>query len=362
MRNEDDFEDEFEDSGVRPIPDDDKFEDEDAFEDDEFEDKKPGGFNMDRRTFAILAGVLGVIGLGIFAFTGGKLGGSSVPGKDIRTQYNAVKESNWKARHMVVLQHVADGNMPSTWDDFVTIEVKGPKGTVVEFDVAKHPLRIGTDEDWVEIPVDGPNAAAICEITGYSLPHYWMVDHIHVKARDSGGAVHFYAAPEIAQALGVRPPRGSSSKKEFILKRNDLFQAWIKAKGIGDQLISGHYKDIVLPVDGQTSGPQRRTLKDRLLRRTRVKSGRVEIYGRYNDSGNRIQPLSGGHHIKGFFDYPQGIRFVKKDLKVNGDSMPMAEFVGSSEYAAEFGFQTSTIKEPYFPYNAKLKKFVDDNK
>ncbi len=364
-------EDEFESSGSYPRGthefSEDEFEPEEGyqFDEDEFEPEEPEGSSSRKinKKMAIGVALVAVLGVILFAVFGGKLGGSTVPGKEIRAQYDAVSEKDWKARHMVVLKHVADRNMPSTWDDFVPIEVKGPKGTVVEFYVAKHPLRLGMDDDWVEIPVDGPSAAAICELTGYSLPHYWMIDHIHVKAREEGGAVHFYTAPEIAQALKVRPPRGSTSKKEFILKRNELIQAWMKQKGVGsDQLQSGHYKDVVLPVDGSTSGPQRRTWRDKVTGRTRVKSGRVEIYGGYFDNGSRVQPLSGGHHVKGFFDYPQGIRFVKKEVKVNGETIPLAEFVGSREYGAEFGFQISTIQEPYYPLTDELKKFVEEHK
>lgn len=318
---------------------------------------------MNRKMLGIGVALVAVAGIVLLLVFGGKLGGSSIPGAEIRKQYEAVDEAKWKERHMVVLQHVANKNMPSTWDDFVTIEVKSPKGTVVQFEVAKHPLRVGTDDDWAEIAVDGPHAAAICEITGYSLPHYWMVDHIHVQARKDKGVIHFYPTCEIATALQVACPKGSSSKKEFILKRTDLVRAWMEKKGVqSDQLQSGHYKDVVLPVDGSTSGPQQRTLRDRLTGRTRIKSGKIEIYGGYNDAGNRIQPLSGGHHIKGFFDYPQGIRFVKKEVKVNGETVPLADFVGSAQYAAEFGFQTSTIEEPYYPYTDELKKFVEEHK
>ena len=334
----------------------DEWDDEDS---DTATPKKP----MKRRTLGIVAALLAFAAIVAFVAFGGKLGGSSVSGTEIRKQYEAISEADWKARHMVVLQHVADRNMPSTWDDFVPIEVKGPKGTVVEFYVSKHPLRIGTDDDWLEIPVDGPHAAAICEVTGYSLPHYWMVDYIHVQAKKEGGAVHFFMTCDMAKALQVPCPQGTSAKKEFILKRNDLLHAWMKKKGTkSDQLQSGHYKDIVLPVDGSTSGPQRRTWRDRVTGRTRVKSGRVEIYGGYYDTGSRVQPLSGGHHVKGFFDYPQGIRFVKKEVKVNGETIPLADFVGSREYGAEFGFQISTIEEPYFPLTDELKKWVEEHK
>lgn len=251
------------------------------------------------------------------------------------------------ARQLFVLKRVAKGEMPSTWDDWVTVKAKGQKGTEVEFQVSPHPLRIGTDKDWTEVSLDGPHATAAAELVGCTLPTAWMVEQIHLQAKKEGSAVHFFTATEIASTLGWewnsnQPDGNKMLTPEFIRKRNELLHGWLNDKAVkGTQLISGYYKDVVHPVS--------------------LREG-LEIYGGYDDQGNLIQPLTGGIHSQAYLDPFIGVRFARPELKVNGEPISFDQFFGSAEYALEFRFQKINVAKRAYTYSPQLVGLVEANK
>jgi hypothetical protein len=269
---------------------------------------------------------------------------------------------------MYVLEQVAAGNMPSTYNDFVTIEVKGQKGTEVKFEAAPHGLRIGHNNDYIEVPLDGPHAMAAAEILGYTLPTTWMVEAIYQQAKKNKGKVKFVAAPEIAKALGIknwnpnRPDGWWQQSPQFIRMRNMLLKAWRadpKHPITDGQLEAGYFKEICQPKKSQGGRPG---FVGNLLsgRDNAGESVRLEFYGGYNDQGGLVQGVSGGIHEGKYFDYSHGVRFVKPTLTVNGKPMTFEEFHSSAQFATEFRFDKATLA-PY-PYDPELAKFVASNK
>lgn len=250
------------------------------------------------------------------------------------------------ARQRFVLMQVAKRDMPSTWDDWVTVKAKSQKGTEVEFQVSPHPLRIGTDKEWTEVSLDGPHATAAAELVGCTLPTAWMVEQIHLQAKKEGGAVHFFTATEIASTLGWKwnpnqPDGNRMLTPEFFRKRNELLHGWLNDKSVkGTQLISGYYKDVVYPAS--------------------LREG-LEIYGGYDDQGNLIQPLTRGVHSQGYLDPFIGVRFARPEIKVNGESMTFGQFFGSAEYALEFRFEKTAVAKRAYNYSPRLVKLVGEN-
>ena len=269
------------------------------------------------------------------------------PGSEWLAEYAAVDAMQETTRHRLVLEQVAQRNMPDSWDDWVTVTVTGQKGTVVEFEVSPHGLRIGTTEDWVEVPLDAPHSAAAAEILGVRLAPAWMIEGIRRQARRSGGAVHYFAASEIAQAMGDHEwrrnaPDGPKMKSpEFFAQRSALLRAYLAEHGIQDGvLVSGYFKSIVPPIDGLTR-----------------RSG-LEIVGGCSDQGEQIQPLSGGLHATTFYDYSHNIRLVKDGLRVNGARTSFSDFSNSVRYAREFRFRRSSVPEPAYRYPEELAHWM----
>jgi hypothetical protein len=258
-----------------------------------------------------------------------------------------VEASNEHARHRLVLEQIAEQNMPDSWDDWVTVTVTGRKGAVVEFEVSPHGLRIGTDQDWVEVPLDGPHSAAAAEILGVRLATAWMVDEIYDAARSEGRVVHYFAATQIANSLGYadwnpNAPDGEKMRSpEFFEQRSLLLRKWLREHEVDDStLASGYFKSVVPPIDGVT------------------RKGGLEMIGGHDSIGEPIQPLSGGFHVRTFFDYSQNIRFVKALLRVDGRPMTIDEFWGNVDYAIEFGFRRSSVPTPAYPYPEDLMEWM----
>ncbi len=261
-------------------------------------------------------------------------------------QYAKLDAENAPARHRMVLEQIAEGNLPETWDDWVLVRVTGRKGTEVQFEVSPHGLRIGTKEDWVEVPLDGPHFAAAAEILDCQLATAWMVEQIHLQPGNHE-AIHFFAATELAHSLGYddwKPNAPDGRKMQdaaFFRQRSALLKSWLTAHGVeADALVSGYFKSVVPPIDGIT------------------KKDGLEMIGGYTDAGDRIQGLSGGFHHQIFFDYSHNIRVVRKGILVNGESMTAQEFFQNVSFALEFGFRATSVPVPAYPYPPELEQWM----
>ena len=273
-----------------------------------------------------------------------------LPGSEWLIRYADLDPDDESVRHRLVLEQVALGNMPDTWDDWVTVTVKGRRGTVVDFEVSPHGLRIGTNADWVEVPLDGPHSAAAAEILGYQLCTAWMVEQIYNQARKHGGMVHYFAAAEIADSLRLLDwkhdaPDGEMMKSpEFFQQRSTLLQDWLNEHAIEpDTLISGYFKTVVPPIDGLT------------------RNGGLEMVGGHTEQGRKIQSLSGGFHPRSFFDYSHNIRLAKDSIRVQGRAMALREFWSSVKYAVEFGFRRTILPDRAYPYPPSLADWMERN-
>ena len=272
------------------------------------------------------------------------------PGSKLLAAYEKIPRQNEAARHRFVLEQIAKGNMPDTWDDWATVTVTGQKGTIVEFEVSPHGLRIGTNEDWVEVPMDGPHFAAAAEILDLQLATAWMVEETYLQAKRSGAAVHYYAAAEIAHTLGYKywdpnAPDGQKMKgSEFFRQRSALLQGWLKKHKVRDGMLeAGYFKTVVPPIDGQTRGRG------------------LEMIGGHDEAGEKVQPISGGFHHRAYFDYSHNIRLAKPKLRVDGQTMTVAEFFDSVKYAMEFGFRRTGVPLRAYPYPDTLADWMERN-
>ena len=267
-------------------------------------------------------------------------------GSDLMTQYEQIADPT--ARHMFVLRQVAARNMPASTLSFVPIKVTGQKGTEVEFQVSPHPLRIGTDQDWIEVPLDGPHALAAAELVGCTLPTAWMAMQTDLMAKKTRGMVHFFDALEITNLMKIdwnpeKPDGALLRSPELFERRSELLRAWLTENKFEDQwLIGGYYKDIIQP---SATGA----------------ANRLWSYGGYDDQGNLIQPV-GWMHTSNYFDYVTLPRFVKPWLKVNGQIVSISDFTDNAAYAIEFKFDQNIISAPAYELSPELEEFVRKNK
>lgn len=299
-------------------------------------------------------------------------------------------------KHQYILEQVANGNMPGTYNDFVWIEakgkgLKGKKPTIVRFKAAPHPLRLGTRKGWREFPIDGPYGMACAEVLGFTLPTPWMVRAIAHQAMNfktsnppkfdkygcpidfalpGKGKVPFFAYQQIAMELqkqGLKVPSDNTSgnggewqkSPQFVRQRNVMLHAWLQKNRISpDTLIAGSFKEICLPSKKLVSG-----------RDDSVYKSRLEFAGGYDDTGALIQSYcSGGPHPAYYSDYSHGLRFIESDeLEVLEDGwdkpriLTFSEFHNNTNYGLEFSFDAAPMEKRAYPYPKDLALWMEDN-
>lgn len=140
-------------------------------------------------------------------------------------------------------------------------------------------LAIGSDRDFLRLPMNLYTATKIADRFGFILPTKKIVDAIFKQS-----VFHFIPEP--------LPPGPQMRSTPYYVKHNrKIKEQSLALRRPLEVLVSGHKKDVVLT--------------NQLARN----QGRVAIYGWHRPSGTPIQPLSTVHHA-GYADYSHGIRLV----------------------------------------------------
>ncbi|MDZ4688687.1 MAG: hypothetical protein SH850_26740 [Planctomycetaceae bacterium] len=189
-------------------------------------------------------------------------------------------------REAILADELLHGNLPESHRQWSTIraeftDAKGKTHTV-EYHVASDYLSVGSDADFVRVPLTPQTAQRIAEAFGCSLPTRKMVEDItrHATVR-----------------LKPQPMTKDREAASTFLQHHRLIEEqW------GDQqrgLVAGIKKDIVIT--------------NRLGERPK----RLAIYGWHHPDGKPIQDLTIVHH-NGYVDYSHGVRLVHREVLVDG--------------------------------------------
>jgi hypothetical protein len=198
-----------------------------------------------------------------------------------------------KARENAIVAEVTRGNIPDFLRRFVTVRVDNGGAT---FDVMPDYLAIGSDADFVRMPMTPQSATIIADAFGCALPTRKMVDDIFREALIK---------------LEPRPMTKDRETVETFLAHNDIIESQRQGKPLGE-LVAGHKKDVVVS------------------NRLKEKSGKVAIYGWHKPDGKPIQPLYVGH-VDWYVDYSHGIRLVKKTVTIDGKPRDIGEVLRDPE-------------------------------
>lgn len=208
-------------------------------------------------------------------------------------------------REAAILREILKGNVPDFIRKLTPVEMKltsGPlAGETLKYWILPDYLAVGSDEDFVRVPLNLHTIAKLNEKLNVSLPTVKMVDDIYAKA-----SVHVSPKPI--------PCKANIEATSNILKHNELLLGQIQRYQPGT-LIAGHKKDIV----------QSR----RLVKRPKA----IAIYGWHRSSQDPIQPLSTVHSAE-YADYSHGIRLVSNRVEINGVPYDLREMLESKTYAS----------------------------
>jgi hypothetical protein len=207
------------------------------------------------------------------------------------TTFIKTAPASGREREQAIYNEISRGNIP----DFlrlmkpVRVEWVSPSGIRHEciFEVLPDYMAIGSDSDFVRIPMTADTAQRIADLTDTILPTVKMVDAIYMNA----------GVKLEPQPLPEGPEMGSN---EYYLEHNRMIEHQrLEAGAKLGILIAGDKKDLVI------------------TNRLNDNPGRLAIYGWHRMEDGKpvpIQPLS-TVHPKDYVDYSHGVRLVsKKDL------------------------------------------------
>ncbi len=192
-------------------------------------------------------------------------------------------------REAAIRDELLSGNVPGFLRRFVAIhtraKISDDSELSVIYEVAPDYLCVGSDDDFVRVPMTPMTAKTVADAFGCALPTRKMVDDIYDQA---------------AIKLGPLPLTEDRTTVTTFLQHNGLIEWQRQGKTLG-ALVAGIKKDVVVS------------------NRLQEKPNRVAIYGWHKLDGEPIQPLT-IVHTETYVDYSHGVRLVRRSMRVAGET------------------------------------------
>lgn len=206
---------------------------------------------------------------------------------------------SYAARQRKAVDELLNGNLPHALRTLAPVSFVNDKGDSLTVWVTKDYLSIGSDDDFVRMPLTLPSAQAIAGAFGMYLPTARLVDAI-------------YAQADVQLTPQPMTPGPDMRSNDYYMRHQQLIEEQMENKARRG-LIAGHKKDVVVTT--------------RML----TNSGSVPIYGWHRGEGDPIQPLSLVHHAH-YADYSHGLRLLHPVAHLNRDSVPMKDLFADPEW------------------------------
>ena len=215
----------------------------------------------------------------------------------------SVSNMDRQQREHAILGQLLEGNLPSFLRKLVPLKLSyelasGKTFAAMTFVMPEY-LAIGSDHDFLRIPMNLHTATAIADRFGFVLPTKKIVDAIYDQSTCRFKPQPLPAGPQMIST-------------EYYRAHNTMIDEQSQANGFPlGPLVSGHKKDVVIT--------------NRLAKRP----GQLAIYGWHRGKGAPIQPLSTVHGA-GYADYSHGIRLVASMAMIEGKLRSVYEILRDS--------------------------------
>ena len=225
----------------------------------------------------------------------------AIGGSEFARRTNGLSSAD---RDRAVVAELERGNIPSFLGHLAPVKLttNASDGQAVAATIWVTPdyLAIGSDDDFLYVPLTYYSATIIADHFGCVLPTARMVDAIYDQS-----AHHLRPTPL---------PAGPLMRSNLYLeKHQQLIDEQRSGLPLGE-LIAGHKKDLVLS------------------NRLRQAPGRVAIYGWHRAPGHPIQPLSTVHGAQ-YVDYSHGVRLVSATVVIGGQTRSIYDALQDSHVA-----------------------------
>lgn len=222
-------------------------------------------------------------------------------------------------RENAIFHEVTSGNIPDFLTNFVEVSSVSADGHEVVFDVMPDVLCVGTNEDYLRVPMSPLTAQRIADLFLCSLPTTQMSDLIWEHA-----PVKVPPMPSQAWGAGRGGPAGPAmTSTQWMVWHNDVVEESLAKLGSTDRsvLTAGHKKDVVL------------------ANRLANFPDRVTIYGWHQTNGKPIQKLQGTPphdvgtlHENTYADYSHGIRLISSTILLDGAQVQLADVLSDPKF------------------------------
>lgn len=240
----------------------------------------------------------------------------------------------WKREDMIV-EAILSGNMPSELKQFQKIVFTTPivdsveilrKPHKVEMLVLPDYLSVGSDDDFVRMPMGPLAAQQIADSLNCILPTTYLVDRI---AEVSEGHIDIFP---------FRPLGGRNMMPIVFQDSDNAIKALYKAKGYEfGQFISGLKKEVVITYKIQS----------------RNEMNKYEaIYGWFHPDGRIQQPLF-IRHGNFYVDYSHGIRLINRTVVVDGKKLDAKAILESPTLYRLLSDEPEPLKKASYAGNPK---------
>ena len=218
----------------------------------------------------------------------------------------SVSSMDRQQRECAILDQLTEGNLPGFLRKLAPVRLNGevPSGGTLTATIFVMPeyLAIGSDSDFLRIPMNLHTATAIADRFRFVLPTKKMVDAIY----------HQSTCRFTPQPLPAGPQMTSTG---YYRHHNVMIDGQSHTRGFPvGALASGHKKDVVL-TNRLASNP-----------------GRIAIYGWHRETGEPIQPLSTVHGAN-YADYSHGIRLIGAMAMIEGQLHSVQEVLRDVMFA-----------------------------
>jgi hypothetical protein len=203
-------------------------------------------------------------------------------------------------REEVIAAEITQGNIPEFLRRFVTITVRATdaagKEHTLSYEVMPDYLAVGSDTDFIRVPMTPMAAQRIADAFGCVLPTRKVVNDVYREA---------------AVKLEPRPLTEEREAVKTFVQHHTIIEGQREGKTLG-ALVAGIKKDVVV------------------TNRLTEKPNRVAIYGWHKRDGNPIQPLTIVHRDT-YVDYSHGIRLMKRTVLLDGKPRDIRDILRSPE-------------------------------
>lgn len=202
-----------------------------------------------------------------------------------------------------VVAAISIGNVPGHLRQLAPIELSQDGAVRGRLFVTKDYLAIGSDDDFMRIPMTSAAAQKIADLLDATLPTPRIVDLIYEQA-----------------AVRLPPSYIDGGPTDDSLIDFQVHQAKLESRRKAgnhplDALTAGHKKDIVLSI------------------RLAERDDRVAIYGWHKKQGDVIQSLSCKHSCR-YADYSHGVRIVAQAMTLDGRPRRVSDVLADPEEAS----------------------------